>query len=88
MDYRFGWSCCNGDFNSCLHACYEKNRNSDPYIPFIIVTWFTLLVSYRLKAFHLSTSLVPQDLANWTLNIAGATIGWKERLLALGKSFS
>ena len=34
-------------------------------IPFIIVTWFTLLVSYRLKAFHLSTSLVPQDLANW-----------------------
>ena len=45
--------------------------------PFIILTWFMLLVSYRLKAFHLSESLVPQSLAYWELNIEGK-INWME----------
>lgn len=45
--------------------------------PFIIVTWFTLLVSYRFEAIQLSTALVPQDLAHWELNIAGK-VNWLE----------
>ena len=39
--------------------------------PFIILTWFMLLVSYRLEAFQLSNTLVPQSLTHWELNIAG-----------------
>lgn len=39
--------------------------------PFIILTWFTLLVSYRLEAFHLTDTLVPQSLSRWQLNIEG-----------------
>ena len=39
--------------------------------PFIILTWFVLLASYKLDVFHLSDSLVPQSLAYWQLNIAG-----------------
>lgn len=39
--------------------------------PFIILTWFVLLASYKLDVFHLNDSLVPQSLAYWQLNIAG-----------------
>jgi len=39
--------------------------------PFIILTWFILLASYKLKGIKLSSTLVPQDLTNWNLNIAG-----------------
>lgn len=39
--------------------------------PFIVLTWFVLLASYKLDMFHLSDSLVPQSLAYWQLNIAG-----------------
>ncbi|MGN7397894.1 urea transporter [Peribacillus frigoritolerans] len=39
--------------------------------PFIILTWFILLASYKLKGIKLSTTLVPQDLTHWELNIAG-----------------
>ncbi|MEK5331453.1 urea transporter [Lysinibacillus sp. FSL W8-0992] len=39
--------------------------------PFIILTWFILLASYKLNVFHLSESLVPQSLSYWQLNIAG-----------------
>ena len=39
--------------------------------PFIIMTWFILLSSYKLKGLQLSSSLVPQDLTSWKLNIAG-----------------
>ncbi|MFJ5624207.1 urea transporter [Peribacillus loiseleuriae] len=45
--------------------------------PFIIVTWFTLLVSYRFEAIQLSTALVPQDLTHWELNTAGK-VNWLE----------
>jgi urea transporter len=43
--------------------------------PFIILTWFLLLASYRLKVFHLSESLVPKSLSHWELNIKGE-IDW------------
>ena len=39
--------------------------------PFIILTWFVLLASYKLKGIKLSSGLVPQSLMNWELNIAG-----------------
>ncbi|MEH7385912.1 urea transporter [Bacillus sp. JJ1521] len=43
--------------------------------PYIILTWFFLLTSYRLKAFKLSSDLVPQSLAHWELTITGE-INW------------
>lgn len=39
--------------------------------PFIILTLFTLLVSYRLSAVHTSNALVPQSLWQWELDITG-----------------
>lgn len=39
--------------------------------PFVIITWFMLLISYKLDAFQLSSSLAPGTLSNWTLVISG-----------------
>ncbi|MEK4427183.1 urea transporter [Solibacillus sp. FSL K6-1523] len=39
--------------------------------PFIILTLFTLLISYRLSAVHTSNALVPQSLWQWELDITG-----------------
>ncbi len=39
--------------------------------PFIALTWFLLLTSYRFITFKLSPELVPQSLANWELDITG-----------------
>ena len=41
--------------------------------PFIVITWFLLLTTYRLVAFKISPDLTPQSLSNWTLNIKGET---------------
>lgn len=43
--------------------------------PYIILTWFLLLASYRLITFKLSPDLVPQTLASWKLDIHGG-IHW------------
>lgn len=40
--------------------------------PYIVLTWFLLLTSYHLGAFHLSSGLVPQDLTHWKLETGGA----------------
>ncbi|PIC87431.1 urea transporter [Sporosarcina sp. P20a] len=40
-------------------------------LPFILLTWFTLLASYKLDSIKLSESLSPQSLANWELHIEG-----------------
>ncbi|WP_233193476.1 urea transporter [Sporosarcina sp. P3] len=40
-------------------------------LPFILLTWFTLLASYKLEGIKLSDSLSPQSLANWELHIEG-----------------
>ncbi|MBS4196944.1 urea transporter [Lederbergia citri] len=45
--------------------------------PFVVLTWFMLLVTYRLKTFDLSKALVPQNLSSWELNTAGE-INWVE----------
>ncbi|MBS4178491.1 urea transporter [Lederbergia citrea] len=39
--------------------------------PFIMITWFLLLSSYRLKAFNLSPDLSPQSLSSWHFEIEG-----------------
>ena len=39
--------------------------------PFIILTWFILLSTYKLKNIKLSTELEPQNLTHYELNIAG-----------------
>ncbi|MET3547440.1 urea transporter [Paenibacillus favisporus] len=41
-------------------------------LPFIVVTWFLLMASYRLSLFRLSPDLAPQDLSHWTLHPEGA----------------
>ncbi|MEH7383710.1 urea transporter [Bacillus sp. JJ1533] len=45
--------------------------------PFIILTWFTLLATYRLKAIHLTAKLVPEDIFYWGLDTSGK-INWSE----------
>jgi urea transporter len=55
--------------------------------PFIILTWFMVLVSYRLKVFQLSNSLVPQSLSHWKLDIAGE-VNWTEGIFnGIGQIF-
>lgn len=55
--------------------------------PFIILTWFILLVSYRLNFFSLTDSLVPQDLTHWKLNITG-DVNWLEAIFnGIGQVF-
>lgn len=39
--------------------------------PFVGLTLFTLLISYRLSAVHISNALVPQSLWQWKLDITG-----------------
>ncbi|MBP2000063.1 urea transporter [Paenibacillus shirakamiensis] len=39
--------------------------------PYIVLTWFLLLASYRLGRFQLTPSLVPQDLSHWQLHPEG-----------------
>lgn len=45
--------------------------------PFIILSWLMLLASYRLKVFHLTPDLVPQDLLNWEVDMTGK-VDWVE----------
>jgi len=55
--------------------------------PFIILTWFMLLVSYRLKVFQLSNTLVPQSLSHWKLDIEGE-VNWTEGIFnGIGQIF-
>jgi len=39
--------------------------------PFVILTWFILLASYKLNGVKLSSALIPQDLTHWELKTAG-----------------
>ena len=52
---------------------YFMRQSSIPILtfPFIALTWFLLLTTYRLMTFKLSPDLVPQSLANWELDIEG-----------------
>src|SRR5699024_6214327 len=48
--------------------------------PFVFITWFMLLVTYKLEAVDLDPSFVPQSLSNWTLENIG-TINWLDGFL-------
>ncbi|OJT58912.1 urea transporter [Bacillus licheniformis] len=39
--------------------------------PFVVLTWFILLASYKLNGIRLSSALAPQDLTHWELKTAG-----------------
>ena len=45
--------------------------------PFIILSWLMLLASYRLKVFHLTPDLAPQNLLNWEVDMTGK-VDWLE----------
>lgn len=55
--------------------------------PFIILSWFLLLTSYRLVSVKLSPELVPQSLSNWTLNIEGETNWFHGAVSGIGQIF-
>ncbi|NOU74228.1 urea transporter [Paenibacillus sp. LMG 31458] len=55
--------------------------------PFIILTWFLLLTTYRLVTFKLSPELIPQDLSHWTLNIKGETNWLNGSINGIGQIF-
>lgn len=55
--------------------------------PFIILSWFLLLTSYRLVSFHLSPDLVPQTLSHWTLNIEGETNWFNGAVNGIGQIY-
>ncbi|CAM3259819.1 urea transporter [Filibacter tadaridae] len=39
--------------------------------PYIILTWFVLLASYKLEGIRISPTLVPQNLTSWELHTSG-----------------
>ncbi len=55
--------------------------------PFIILTWFLLLTTYRMVTFKLSPELIPQDLSHWTLNIKGETNWYNGSVKGIGQIF-
>lgn len=55
--------------------------------PYIILTWFVLLATYRFDVIQISPALVPQHLSLWELNIAGKT-NWAEGIIkSIGQIF-
>lgn len=56
-------------------------------LPFVIVSWITLLASYRLDNIKLSSDLVPQTLSSWNLQIEGDVSGVLAMLNGLGQIF-
>lgn len=49
--------------------------------PYIVMTWFLLLASYRLGIFRLNPDLVPQDLSHLDVHFDGA-INWFQGLIS------
>ncbi|WP_211267817.1 urea transporter [Paenibacillus antarcticus] len=49
-------------------------------LPYIMLTWTTVLSSYHLKTFHLSPELVPQDLIHLNLD-QGENVQWLNGLI-------
>jgi urea transporter len=55
--------------------------------PFIILTWFFLLTTYKLVSFELSSELAPQSLSHWNLNIEGETNWINGAMNGIGQVF-
>ncbi|WP_423799631.1 urea transporter [Neobacillus sp. SAB-20_R2A] len=62
-------------FTAAMAHFMRKSQSEIPVLtfPFIVLTWFLLLTTYRLVSFKISPNLTPQSLSNWTLNIKGET---------------
>ena len=58
-------------FTATMMHFMKKTEIPTLTFPFIVLTWFILLSTYKLKGITLTSTLVPQDLTNWNLNIAG-----------------
>lgn len=58
-------------FTSTVMQFMKKTEIPILTFPYIALTWFLLLSSYKLKNIKLSETLAPQDLTNWKLNIEG-----------------
>jgi len=58
-------------FTVTMNHLMKKTEIPILTFPYIILTWFILLSSYKLKGIQLSSTLVPQNLTHWELNIAG-----------------
>ncbi|ULT59512.1 urea transporter [Neobacillus drentensis] len=55
--------------------------------PFIVITWFLLLSTYRLVSFNISSALIPQSLSHWTLDIRGQMNWLTGALDSMGQIF-
>jgi urea transporter len=74
-------------FAACMVHFMKNTAIPILTFPFIVLTWFTLLVSYRLEAFQLSNAFVPQSLTQWQLEIEG-DIDWAEGIFSgIGQIF-
>ena len=58
-------------FTATMMHFMQKTEIPILTFPFIILTWFILLASYKLKGIKLSPTLEPQNLTYWELDIAG-----------------
>lgn len=58
-------------FSAAMIQLMKRSQIPVLTVPFIILTWFILLSSYKLKGISLNPQLAPQNLAYWKLNIAG-----------------
>lgn len=55
--------------------------------PFIVLTWFMLIASYKLETIQLSNDLVPQSLSQWELHIEGKVDWTKGIFNGIGQIF-
>lgn len=58
-------------FTATMMHFMQKTEIPILTFPFIILTWFILLASYKLKVIRLSPTLEPQNLTYWQLDISG-----------------
>ena len=58
-------------FSATMNHMMKRIEIPTLTFPYIILTWFILLSTYKLNGIQLSSDLVPQDLTHWKLNIGG-----------------
>ncbi|MFJ7935343.1 urea transporter [Sporosarcina sp. NPDC096371] len=74
-------------FTAAMMHAFKNSGVPILTFPFIILSWMMLLASYRLKEFHLTPTLFPQDLLNWEVDMTG-NIDWVEGMFnGIGQIF-
>jgi urea transporter len=74
-------------FTATMMHFMQKTEIPILTFPFIILTWFILLASYKLKGIRLSPTLEPQNLAYWELDISGEINVLKDIFNGIGQVF-